>query len=371
MRGFVDAGTAAGFVTLVARRGQVVSLEATGLQNIESKTPMAADTIFQIASMTKPITGVGVMILVEEGRIALVDPVEKHLPEFRGLWMVDREATAKETTGRDGGRVLKRPGRAITIRDLLTHTSGMGGGFPDAVKEIFERRERTLAEAVAIYSQQPLEFEPGTEWRYSNMGIATLGRIIEVASGMPYETFIARRILDPLGMEDSFFFPPPEKYGRIAQIYDLVDGKLQTTGRDIYREGAKYPAPEGGLYSTAADLYRFYQMMLNGGSLEGKRILSKSAVELMTRNHTGDLKAGFAPGMGFGLAFSVVRHVDGTFRGNSIGTYGHGGAYRTYVFADPRKELIGVILYQRVSGGGDLADEINAFIAMANAAIVE
>jgi CubicO group peptidase (beta-lactamase class C family) len=271
----------------------------------------------------------------------------------------------------DTALALKRPPRLITLYDLLTHTSGMAGGAPRGLSDIFQRRQRTLAEAVAVYSQQPLEFEPGTRWRYSNMGIATLGRVIEVVSGMPYEQFLARRIFEPLGMQDSFFFPPADKHARIASVYDIADGKLVKADIDLYRKGAKYPAPEGGLYSTAPDLARFYQMMLNGGALDGTRLLSKSAVEVMTQVHTGELEAGFAPGMGYGLAWSVVRNEQGVFRGNSVGAYGHGGAYRTYGFIDPRKDLIGIILYQRVSGGGDLADEINAFIALANAAIVD
>jgi CubicO group peptidase (beta-lactamase class C family) len=364
MQAFVDAHTAAGFVTLVARRGRLVTLDAVGVQDLDTRAPMREDSIFQIASMTKPITAAAVMMLMEEGKLAITDPVEKHLPEFRGQWMVDH---------RDGDTALalKRPPRLVTLYDLLTHTSGMAGGFPAGLSDIFQRRQRTLAEAVAAYSQQPLEFEPGARWRYSNMGIATLGRIIEVVSGMPYEQFLARRIFEPLGMNDSFFFPPEDKYARIASVYDTADGKLVKADIDLYRKGAKYPAPEGGLYSTAPDLLRFYQMMLNGGALDGKRLLSKSAVEVMTQVHTGELEAGFAPGMGYGLAWSVVRSPQGIFRGNSVGAYGHGGAYRTYGFIDPRKELIGIILYQRVSGGGDLADEINAFIALANAAITD
>jgi CubicO group peptidase (beta-lactamase class C family) len=362
MQEFVAAGTAAGFVTLVARRGKIVEFDAVGFQDLESRAPMRDDSIFQIASMTKPITAVGIMILMEEGKLAVTDPVEKHLPEFRGQWMIDsRDGDASVT--------LKRPPRPITLYDLLTHTSGMGSGFPEGLRDIFQRRQRSLAEAVAAFSQQPLEFVPGAAWRYSNMGIATLGRVIEVVSGMPYEQFLARRIFEPLAMQDSFFFPPPDKYARIASIYDTADGKLDKADIDLYRKGARYPAPEGGLYSTAGDLVRFYQMMLNGGSLDGKRILSKGAVEVMTQVHTGNLEAGFAPGMGYGLAWSVVRSQQGIFRMNSVGTYGHGGAYRTYGFIDPKKELIGIILYQRVGGGGDLADEINAFIGLANAAI--
>ena len=363
MAEFADEPSAAGYVTLVSRRGRLVWLDAAGLRDVDSGAAMTEDAIFQIASMTKPITATAVMMLAEEGRLSTADLVETYLPEFRGQRMV---------LSRDGDEVtMGPPTRKITLRDLLTHTSGMGGGFPTALQEIFRTRDRTLAEAVAVYSQQPLEFPPGTEWRYSNMGIATLGRIVEVVSGMPFEDFLAQRIFGPLGMKDTFFFPPEAKHGRIAPIHRVADGELENTGSDIYRRGARYPAPEGGLYSTARDLVRFYQMFLNGGELDGARIVSSSTVEVMTRNHTGEIEAGFAPGMGFGYGWTVVRNVDGVFRGNSIGTYGHGGAYRTYAFVDPEKELIGVILFQKEGGGGDLAQEISAFIQMANAAVLD
>jgi len=362
MQQFVDMKSAAGYVTLVARRGQIVHHHAVGTQDIEADRPMREDSIFQIASMTKPITAAGIMILMEEGKLAVTDTVETHLPEFRGL---------KMAIARDADTVtLGPPPRKITIRDLITHTSGLPGGFPAGLSEIFATRDRTLAEAVAVYSQQPLQFEPGTRWQYSNMGLATLGRIIEVLSGKRYQDFLSERIFGPLGMKDSFFFPAPDRYDRLSAVYSIADGELERADVPVRREGAKYPAPEGGLYSTAADLFRFYQMMLNGGTLSGARILSPGTVELMTQLHTGDITAGFAPGMGFGYGWTVVRNVDGTFRGNSIGTYGHGGAYRTYGFIDPHKQLIGIILFQKQGGGGDLAPEINAFIQMANAAIV-
>ena len=179
MKTFVDRGEIAGAVTLVARHGELASLDAVGYQDLEAKKPMRTDSIFQIMSMTKPVTGVGIMILAEEGRLALSDPVEKHLPEFRGLWMVD------SATG-DTGRTLKRPSRAITIRDLMTHTSGMTGGQPAGIRTLMSTLDHSLAEAVAIYSQQPLQFEPGSKWLYSNPGIATLGRIIEFVADQPY-----------------------------------------------------------------------------------------------------------------------------------------------------------------------------------------
>ncbi len=363
MQQFADEGSAAGYVTLVARRGHVVWSDAAGLRDVEAGARMQEDAIFEIASMTKPITSTAVMMLAEEGKLSPVDLVETYLPEYRGQRMV---------ISRDGDKVtLGEPTRKITLKDLLTHTSGMPGGAPSGLREIFQRRDKTLAEAVAAYSQQPLDFAPGTRWQYSNMGIATLGRIVEAVSGMPYQQFVTERIFKPLGMRDSFYFLPKDRYDRMAPIYESEDGKLTRADIDIFHAGAKYPAPEGGVCSTAADLYRFYQMTLNGGELDGVRILSPSTVEVMTQNHTGDIEAGFAPGMGFGYGWTVVRNNDGTFRGNSIGTFGHGGAYRTYAFIDPKKELIGIILFQKVGGGGDVAPEINAFIQMANAAVVD
>jgi CubicO group peptidase (beta-lactamase class C family) len=369
MKAFVDQGRAAGIVTLVARRGEVISKNAVGFQDLEKKTPMLADTIFQIASMTKPITAVGIMILVEDGMLSISDPVQKYLPGFANIQLKEE---VKEKDGKNAENELseiRKPFRPITIRDLMTHTSGMGGGYPDALKDLFNKRDHTLAEAVDAFPQRPLEFEPGTKWGYSNMGIATLGRIIEVVTGKSYEAFLDERIFQPLGMKDSHFIVPQTDHERVATIYQY-DGKgLKRAALDLYHADAKYPAPEGGLYSTAPDLFRFYQMMLNGGTLAGKRILSKSSVELMTRVHTGELRAGFSPGVGFGLGWSVVRNTEGMFRLNSVGTYGHGGLYHTYGFIDPQKELVGIILFQRLSNDGDMADEFNAFIAMASSAI--
>ena len=370
MKAFVDQGTVAGVVTLVARHGAVASLEAVGYQDLEAKKPMKTDSIFQVMSMTKPVVAVAVMMLVEEGKLAVSDPVERHLPEFRGLWLNTSKPGEKE-------RRLVKPPRAITLRDLLTHTSGMIANPPEGIGDLYTKMHLTLAEAVAVYSQQPLDFEPGTKWQYSNPGIATLGRIIEVASGMPFEKFLAEKIFLPLGMKDSFLFVPPDKIDRIAMVYKRAEGKLQRSGGDIlggdpakYRKGAKYSAPEFGMYSTAADLATLYQMMLNGGTYNSKHLLSRASVQLMTTLHTGSIEpAGHSTGMGYGLAWTVVRDALGTLQLQSEGTYGHGGAFGTQGWVDPQKDLVGVFLIQR-SGGGS-SDESNAFKALAAAAIVE
>jgi len=370
MKAFVDQSTVAGAVMLVARHGVVASLEAVGYQDLEAKKPMKTDSIFQIMSMTKPVVAVAIMMLVEEGKVAVSDPVERHLPEFRGLWVNTSKPGEKE-------RRQVRPSRPITLRDLLTHTSGMIGNPPEGIGELYRKMHLTLAEAVAIYSQQPLDFEPGTRWQYSNPGIATLGRVIEVASGQPFEKFLSERIFQPLGMRDSFLFVPPEKIDRIALVYKRTDGKLQRSGGDIlggdpsqYRRGSKYSAPEFGMYSTASDLAALYQMMLNGGTYINKRLLSRASVNLMTTLHTGNIDpAGHSTGMGYGLAWTVVKDPQGTLQLQSEGTFGHGGAFGTQGWIDPQKDLVGVFLIQRSGGGGP--DESNAFKALAAAAIVE
>ncbi|HNY38961.1 MAG TPA: serine hydrolase domain-containing protein [Bryobacteraceae bacterium] len=367
MQQFADDKYVAGTVTLVMRRGELVHLEAAGWQDIEAKKPMRTDSIFQIMSMTKPVTGVAVMMMVEEGRLRLADPVEKHLPEFRGQLMIE---------SKDGDRVtLKKPSRPITIRDLMTHTSGMAGGPGPGIAELLMRMDRSLAEAVAIYAQAPLSFEPGTKWQYSNTGIATLGRLVEVASGMPFEKFLDERIFKPLGMVDSHIFLPKEKRSRLAPVYDVKNGKLFKAGAELlagdpmnYREGAKYSGPEYALYTTAPDLAKFYQMMLNGGKLGQSRILSPVSVEIMSKVHTGQIRAGWLKGTGFGLTWEVVSEPMGTLSGMAEGCFNHGGAFGTFGWVDPKREMVGVFMVQHDVSTFDARD---AFIGMANTAIID
>jgi CubicO group peptidase (beta-lactamase class C family) len=354
MKEFVAAGKTAGVVTLVARHGHVASLEAVGYQDLESKTPMRTDTVFRLASVTKPVTCAGIMILVDEGRLSLIDPVEKFLPELKDLKLNPCGTLA----GYNCEPVT--PSRPVNVLDLMTHTSGLPGGTPAGAAP-----PTTLAERVAAVRGTTLLFEPGTAWNYSNIGIAALGRIIEVIAGEPYDRFLAERIFEPLAMKDTFFFVPPDKANRVASVY-----RYETDGLKLVPMTApKFPAPEGGLFSTAGDMARFHQMLLDKGSLDGQRILSAAAVEAMTTSQTGSMKAGFAPGVGHGFGFEVVRETLGTFRYNSIGSFVKGGAYRTYGWVDPAKDLVGIIFMQRTNGGGDVADEINSFMAMAAAAI--
>jgi len=365
MDALVRKGEIPGAVMLLARHGKIVLHEAVGYRDLENKRPMQKDSIFQIMSMTKPFTGVAIMMLMEEGKLSINDPVEKDLPAFKGQQVGERPAGG-------GARVLRKPVRPITIRDLMSHISGMSGPH-GAWADFYQRLDHGLAEAVDAYAKEPLEFEPGSKWQYSNTGIATLGRIIEVVSDQPYEAFIEARLLKPLGMKDTFFFAPPARTERIAFVYSVQNGKLvlagpKTLGGDStkYRAGSKYAAPEFGLYSTAADLFRFYQMMLNNGTLDGKRYLSKAAVDVMTMPHTGDLKAGHMPGTAFGLTWEVVRDPIGLTTLLSPGTFGHGGAFGTHGWIDRQKDVVGVYMVQRANDSAK-----NAFFQLAGSSVVD
>ncbi len=374
MQAFVDKGTVAGAVMLVARRGAVAVLEAVGYQDLETRRPMRTDTIFHIGSMTKTFTALGIMVLVDQGLLRLSDPVEEHLPEFRGQQIVERSVEGKPIR-------LRHASRPITIRDVLTHTSGMPTreGLDDVLKGPDGQidPEKTLAEVVALRAADPLEFEPGTRYLYSNSGFDTLGRIIEVISGEPYEYFLERRIFQPLGMEETCYFPPREKYERIAGVYNLEDGKLKKINVDLFRQRRKYVSPSGGWASTATDMFAFFQMLLSGGAGNGQRIVSAASVALMTTSHTGDLQLtpvgamGMDPaGLGRGLGLWVVTGPAATLELLSVGAYGHGGVFGTAGWVDPQKYLVGLFFNQRrIHGGPGHGPERKVFTAMATAAI--
>jgi CubicO group peptidase (beta-lactamase class C family) len=359
MKEYVDAHKAAGMVTVVARHGHVASFEAVGYQDIEKKTPMRKDSLFRIASLTKPVTCAAIMVLVDEGRVSLVDPVEKYLPEYAGLKM-------KGCSGRAGYTCQSvAPSRAMNIEDLMTHTSGLPAGGPRGSSD-----PQTLAELVTQGAKSELLFEPGTQWNYSNIGINILGRIVELVSHESFEDFLRSRIFEPLGMHDTSFFPPEEKRDRLASLYTYDHGKLISAEAEWGTSHRTHiPNPAGGLVSTASDMLRFNEMMRRGGTLEGKRVLSSAAVHLMTISHTGDMPAGWVPGVGHGYGYEVVREPAGMFRYNSLGTYVKGGAYRTYEWVDPEKDLTGVLMMQLTNGGGDVADPINSLMAISAAAI--
>ena len=341
MQKFVDDHDIAGAVTVVGRADGFAHTTAVGHRDLEGQQPMTKDTLFRIASMTKPVTAIGIMILADEGKLSPDDDVAKHLPEFRGQMLVGERG--KDTVS------LKKPARPVKLRDLLTHTGGIAP-YPPGVSDVYDKRNRTLAETTLAAALRPLEFEPGSKWAYSNSGIDTLGRVIEVVSGQSYEDFLKARVFDPLGMTDTVFYPSAEQRKRIARTYSKgKDGKLVAGpfGLIGLPENPKHPIPAGGLVSGAADLARLYRMMLNKGTLDGKRILSEKAVAEMTRTQTGDIKTGFVDGMSFGYGWAVVKEPKGVTAMLSPGTYGHGGAFGTQAWVDPKRDLFVVLLIQR------------------------
>ncbi len=369
MQAFVDNGEIAGAVTVVGRKDGVISCETFGKLRLDGE-PMPKDALFRIASMTKPITAVGIMILAEEGKLSVEDPVEKYLPEFKGQMLVGER--------KEGTMTLKKPARPITLADLLTHTSGMPGP-PVGLGDLYTKRNHTLAEGVMAFSQRPLEFEPGSKWSYCNTGIDTLGRVIEVVAGTYYEGFLMHRVFEPLGMTDTTILPTSAQLSRVAETYDRVQGKLEARpnaligappggtprqNRPLFvwmpqdLNTARYPIPAGGLYSTGADLAKLYQCLLNGGKLGKTQILSAKSVAEMTAIHTGDLKAGFTPGIGWGFGFGVVKEPQGVTAMLSPGTFGHGGAFGTQGWIDPKQDLFVVLLIQRTGLGNSDASKM-------------
>jgi CubicO group peptidase (beta-lactamase class C family) len=350
---YVDKKVVAGAVVAVGTHRGLIAVESVGSQNVEQDLPMRSNATFRIASMTKPITALAIMILSDQGRLSVDDLVEKHLPEFKGqLIVASRDGAAGTVT-------LRKPSRPITVRDLLTHTSGLPGGFPEGIADLYFKRQLTLGEAVATSSQRPLEFEPGTKWAYCNAGIDTLGRIVEVVSGQSFEGFLSNHVFAPLGMRDTTFYPNDDQIARLAGLYDLKDGQLKPVGYQLLgpTKNAKHPIPAGGLYSTAEDLAKLYQLMLLKGGMDELRIVSEKSVAEMTKNQTGDLPAGFTFAIGMGFGWQVTRQPEGVHAMLSAGSFGHGGAFGTQGWIDPGKDLFVILLIQRVGlGNGDASD---------------
>lgn len=349
---FVADGDTAGAVIVVGTKDGPKFIHAVGKKDVTTGDKMTDDSLFRIASMTKPITALGIMILQDEGKLSVDDPVEKHLPEFKGQMLVTSTDKAKGTV------TLGKPSRAIKLRDLLTHTSGLSA-YSAGMADVYTKRNYTLGETTTAVSQLPLQFEPGTQWAYSNSGIDVLGRIIEVVSGLSYEKFLQTRIFDPLGMKDTTFYPTAEQAKRVATLHDKKDGKAvaaSSTGfkMDFDGKARKHPIPAGGLFSTAADLSKLYQAMLHTGELNGKRIVSEKSFAEMTKTQTGDIKTGFVDGMSFGYGWAVVKEPKGATEVLSVGTFGHGGAFGTQGWIDPTKGVFYILLIQRTGNfGGD------------------
>jgi CubicO group peptidase (beta-lactamase class C family) len=364
MQKFVDAGDLAGAVCVVGRKDGIVHESAVGFRDLATKDHAKNDTLFRIASMTKPITAIGIMILADEGKLNPEDNVAKYLPEFTNQMLVAERG--KDTLS------LKKPSRPIQLRDLLTHTSGLAA-YPTGVSDVYVKRNRTLSETALSVALQPLEFEPGTKWSYSNSGIDTLGRIIEVVSGESYENFLKKRIFDPLAMNDTVFYPTQEQIARLAVTYGKdKDGKL-TPAPNLLGDlppHPKHPIPAGGLVSCGEDLAKLYRMMLNKGELNGKRILSEKAVAEMTRVQTGEINTGFVDGMSYGYGWAVVREPKGVTGMLSAGTFGHGGAFGTQGWIDPNNDVFVVLLIQRTGlTNGDASPMRQALQELALAAV--
>jgi CubicO group peptidase (beta-lactamase class C family) len=355
---YVDDGQVAGSVTLVARRGGVAYFEAFGQRDREANAPMQTDSIFRIASQSKAIVSVAAMTFVDEGKLSLTDPVGKYLPEL----MATKVAAARE----GGGYDVVPAARPITIRDLLTHTSGFGYGTGvgselwEAAGQTgyyFSDKNETIRESVRRIASLPAQAQPGTQWVY---GYSTdiLGAVVEVVAGKPLDQVLRERIFGPLGMRDTEFYLSAGKAGRLTAVYSIDDGKLEraptpgnAVGQGHYVEGPRKNFSGGaGLLSTATDYARFLQMLLNGGELDGSRVLGRKTVELMTTSHLGE-NVSYNPGQGFGLGFSVLEDLGLRGTPGSVGEFGWGGAYHTTYWVDPREELIVVHLTQLVPAG--------------------
>jgi CubicO group peptidase (beta-lactamase class C family) len=330
MRAHVEAGEVAGAVTLVADAARTLHLEAVGLADLAAGTPLQADTIFWIASMTKPVTATAVMLLQDEGKLSVEDPVGDYLPELAHL-----------KTG-DGVE------HVVTLRHLLTHTSGMG-----EISDEEARASHTLAEVIPRYAAKPLQFVPGSRWMYCQSSINTAARIVERVSGQSFPEFLERRLFQPLGMKDTTFYLSPAQHERLAKSYSRTPaGELAEVPIFILlgkqpTDCDRFPAANGGLFSTAPDYARFARMILNEGTLDGKQYLTPASVARMTSIQTGDLEAGFVPGSAWGLGWCVVREPQGITGPLSPGSFGHGGAYGTQAWIDPVRKLIYVLLVQR------------------------
>ena len=292
----IDAGELSGAVTIVARKGKVVHLEAQGVMDLESKKPVTKDTMFRVASMTKPVTGLAIMMMIEEGKVRLTDPVSRYIPEFRGMKVAIPLPTqgrgAAPAAGAQGGRgAAPAPQfytvpaeREITIRDLLSHVSGLASGAMSnsETQKLNRRPDENLASYIPRLGTTPLEFQPGSRWAYSaQAGFDTLGRIVEIASGMPLDRFFRERIFDPLGMKDIFFWPPEDRWPRVASVYTRGANGLQKSQNPNTMSSKVYFMGSGGLISTAEDYLPLGVMLANGGQLNGKRLLSPKTVEMM------------------------------------------------------------------------------------------
>jgi CubicO group peptidase (beta-lactamase class C family) len=347
----IDHGEIAGAVALVGRRGAVGALEVVGQADLAAHRPMRADTMFRIASMTKIATAVAVMMLEDDGKLTVDDPVQKHLPEFRGQKMLKGDPAALAAGGPFS---LVDPPRPITIKDLITHTSGMNCRLPAGFADLYEKRDRTLAEGAIAFSQHPLIGPPGVTWKYCSPAYDTLGRIIEVASGKAYDQFMKERIFAPLGMTDTTFQPNAEQRKRLAVVYEKKDTLQVVPGQGNPAENLRWFSPSGGIFTTAGDYARLGQMLLDHGRAGGKQLLREATWQKMTSvQFTSKEKVGFSPGLGMGLGVQVVMQPTDITAALGKGSFGHGGAYGTQLWVDPAHEMYFLLMVQRAHYDGD------------------
>lgn len=344
LRPFVERGEVTGAVSLVAHRERIIHLEAVGSADMKAGSHLREDALFWIASMTKPVVGVAVLMLQDEGKLSVDDPVSKHIPEFAQL-------------RGPGGEEAR-----VTISQCLTHTSGMAEASAEE-----SLPARNLGEVVLAAVRKPLVFLPDSRWQYCQSGINTAARVVEVVSGKTFPEFLEERLFGPLGMKDTTFYPTAEQVRRLAKSYRTKSGTPEETpifilqGKDILSR-ERYPAANGGLFSTATDYARFCQMLLAGGSWQGRRYLKPETVKLMTTIQTRDLVTGFTPGNGWGLGCCVVRDPQGVTGALSRGSFGHGGAYGTQSWIDPVKGAIYILMVQRADfPNSDASDLRRAF----------
>jgi len=377
MQRHIDAGDFSGAVTLVARNGRVAHLQAQGLMDIETKKPMATDALFRIMSMTKPVVGVAVLMMMDEGKVRLTDPVSKFIPEFKNLkvGVLQGSQPPPPPAGQRGAppRFYTVPAdREITIKDLLTHTSGLVSG-PISNSEnakVSLKGKESNADYIPRLGQVPLEFQPGTRWAYSaQAGFDTLVLVVERASGMKFDQFATQRIFAPLGMKDTFFYPAESYNPRIATLYRKTEKGLEKQNNPNFMNGAFFSGG-GGLFTTAEDYFQFAQMLLNGGQLNGKRLLSPRTVELMRSAFIPDSLQGRARGESFGLSVRVV--TDPVQRGTAIsaGSFGWSGAYNTHFWVDPKEKVVAVMMTQ-ISNDNSRGEVRNDFEWAVMQAIVE
>ena len=359
----IAAGDLTGAVTLVARRGKVAHLAVQGVMDLDSKQPMTPATMFRIASMTKPVIGVSIMMLVEEGKLHLGDPVARFIPQFANM----KVAMARPASGgSEAPSFYTVPAqRPITIKDLLTHVSGLGSGpmSNSEIARVARKEGETLADYIPRLGATPLEFQPGSRWTYSpGAGFETLGRIIEIASGQPLDQFFQTRVFTPLGMRDITFWPTDAQWPRVATVYQRTPNGLSKTAmpndtmsRNVYFRGS------GGLYSTADGYVPLGLMLANGGELNGTRLLSRKSVEMLSAAHVSDTLPGRPAGEGYGLSVRVVTNHAARGTLLSDGTYGWSGAQGTHFFVDPKEQLVGVLMVQ--TSNNQVRDEFEDLVA--------